>query len=320
MILLLKYKHTSQVLSATVYFLIPHDIHLLDLSGAVQVFQESATYGAPYNIRFIGDKARTHSSAGLDLAGITHFTKIKIAAHDIVIVPGSTVASIDRAPRPMLEWIAQCYQNGVTLCSICTGAFLLAKAGVLNGKACTTHWRYTDLLQQRYKQANVLRNRLYVKSGNVYTSAGIATGIDLALFLLEERHGKRLASQVAKELVVYIRRDGADEQDSIFLQHRDHTDEKIHAVQDWIARHLSKKLSLDTLADVAHTSPRNLTRVFKKETGLTISQYQNAIRVEKAKSLLAHSSYKLAYVAKLCGLNSTKHLRALIQNSTFKME
>jgi transcriptional regulator GlxA family with amidase domain len=215
----------------------------------------------------------------------------------------------------MLEWVARCHQQGITLCSICTGAFMLAKAGVLQDKECTTHWRYTEQLQQRYKRLKVLRNRLYVKSGNVYTSAGIATGIDLALFLLEERHGKRFASQVAKELVVYIRREGAEEQESIFLQHRDHIDEQIHAVQDWIARNLSKKLSLDTLADMAHTSPRNLTRIFKKQTGLTISQYQNSIRVEKAKSLLANSNYKLDHIAKLCGLHTTKHLRILIQKS-----
>jgi transcriptional regulator GlxA family with amidase domain len=155
-----------------------------------------------------------------------------------------------------------------------------------------------------------------VKSGNVYTSAGIATGIDLALFLLEERHGKKLASQVAKELVVYIRREGREEQESIFLQHRNHTDEKIHAVQDWIARNLSKKISLEMLSDIASTSPRNLTRIFKKETGLTVSQYQNTIRVEKAKSLLANSNYKLDHIAKLCGLNTSKHLRTLIQKST----
>ena len=307
-------------MSATVYFLITPDIHLLDLSGAVQVFQEAGTYGPPYKIRFIGDRPRINSSAGLGLAGITHFAKARVKATDIVIVPGCTVKSIDRAPRAMLEWVARCHQQGITLCSICTGAFLLAKAGILQDKECTTHWRYTDQLQQRYKRLKVLRNRLYVKSGNVYTSAGIATGIDLALFLLEERHGKRFASQVAKELVVYIRREGAEAQESIFLQHRDHTDEQIHAVQDWIARNLSQKLSLDTLADIAHTSSRNLTRIFKKETGLTISQYQNSIRVEKAKTLLANSNYKLDHIAKLCGLNTTKHLRTLIQNSRFKIQ
>jgi len=304
-------------LNTTVYFLIPHNIHLLDLSGSVQVFQEAADLGAPYTIRFIGDQARINSSAGLGLTGITPFAKVKVQATDIVIVPGCSVASIDRAPRAMLEWVATCYQKGITLCSICTGAFLLAKAGVLNSKECTTHWRYTDELQKRYKALIVLRNKLYVKSGNVYTSAGIATGIDLALFLLEERHGRRFASQVAKELVVYIRREGSDAQQSIYLQHRDHTDEKVHAVQDWIARNLSKKLSLDALADIANTSPRNLTRIFKKETGLTVLQYQNTIRVEKAKSLLA-SNHKLDYVAKLCGLNTAKHLRMLIQDSDTK--
>jgi transcriptional regulator GlxA family with amidase domain len=129
----------------------------------------------------------------------------------------------------MIEWVAKCHQKGITICSICTGAFLLAKAGILDDKECTTHWRYTEQLQQRHTRLKVLHNRLYVKSGNVYTSAGIATGIDLALFLLEERHGRRFASQVAKELVVYIRREGAEEQESIYLQQRDHTDEKIHA-------------------------------------------------------------------------------------------
>jgi transcriptional regulator GlxA family with amidase domain len=294
----------------------PHDVHLLDLSGPVQVFQEAGTYGVHYKLKFIGDRPRINSSAGLGLAGITHYAKAKIGANDLLIVPGCSVAGINQFPRTILEWIAKRYQQGTVICSICTGAFLLAKAGILNDKECTTHWRYTERLQQRHPRARVLHNKLYVKSENVYTSAGIATGIDLALFLLEERHGKKLASQVAKELVVYIRREGREEQESIFLQHRNHTDEKIHAVQDWIARNLSKKISLEMLSDIASTSPRNLTRIFKKKTGLTVSQYQNTIRVEKAKSLLANSNYKLDHIAKLCGLNTSKHLRTLIQKST----
>jgi transcriptional regulator GlxA family with amidase domain len=306
-------------MNRTIYFFIIEDVHLLDLSGAVQVFQEAREAGLPYTLQFIGDTPGLTSAAGLKIHDLTSFKKVEPSEHDIIVVPGYDVRKSDISNlEPFSIWLRKFEKKGVTICSVCTGAFLLAKAGLLNNKKCTTHWKHTAKLQKDYPQAQVLENKLYVKSGNIYTSAGIATGIDLALFLLEEHHGKAAASTIAKELVVYIRREGTDTQESVYLQYRNHTDEKIHQVQDWIVRNLNKKLSLHILADKAHTSPRNLTRIFKQHTGITLSDYQNNVRIEKAKKLLSASDYKLEHIAQLCGFNTAKQLRILLTKQLHK--
>jgi transcriptional regulator GlxA family with amidase domain len=299
-------------LSPTVYFFIPHHVHLLDLAGPLEVFREASSH-VHYNIRFVADQPEHTSFSGLGLHDLAGYYQTKTTASDIIIIPGFNFHSLVPDDFQLFfDWLKKCHQKGTTICSICTGAFLLARSGLLDDLECTTHWRFTERLQKEFPKLRVLKDKLYVKSGSLYTSAGVVTGIDLALFLLEERHGKALALKVAKELVVYIRREGNASQQSVFLQHRSHADETVHVIQDWISRNLHLKLSLYALAEMVNTSPRNLTRIFRKQTGITISAYQNAIRVERAKSLIATSQYKMEYIARLCGLRSPKQLRALL--------
>src|SRR6056297_2178490 len=125
----------------------------------------------------------------------------------------------------------------------------------------TTHWRFIETLGKNFPSLKVLDNRLFVKSGNIHTSAGVTTGIDLALFLIEERHGEITAIKIAKELAVYLRREGTDEQKSVYLQFRNHHDQKIHIIQDWLIHNLDKRATIETLADLVHISPRSLTRI-----------------------------------------------------------
>jgi len=199
-----------------------------------------------------------------------------------------------------------------------TGAFLLAESGLLNDKQCTTHWRFIDRLQLKFPRVQAQKNKVFVKSDNIYTSAGVTTGIDLALFLIEKKHGKLTAIKIAEELVVYIRRKGMDEQQSVYLQFRNHQDQKVHIVQDWIIHNLDKTATITSLAELVHISPRNLSRIFKKITGTTIGQYRTVLRIEKAKSLANNSGYKMEYIAQLCGFKSAKQLRTILDSASKK--
>jgi len=302
-------------LKTTVYFYIPKDISLLDLSGVVEVFQEANNLGFDYQLKFVSSETSIKSNSGLELSSLIHFSKTAPQKDDIVIISGFSTQQIDLITEDDLffNWLHKASANKTTICSVCTGAFLLAKSGLLDHKECTTHWKLLEKLKNDFPLLKPQKNTLFTKSENIYTSAGIVTGIDLALFLIEERHGKDITNKIAKELVVYKRRNGTDEQESVYLQNRSHRDEKIHTIQDWIIYNLEKTSTIDSLADLVYVSPRNLTRIFKKETGITIAEYRTKLRIEKAKSLLANSDYKIEHIAHLCGYKTSKQLRAVLE-------
>jgi transcriptional regulator GlxA family with amidase domain len=218
-----------------------------------------------------------------------------------------------RAEKSFFKWIAQCADKNVNTCSICTGAFFLGEAGLLDGRECTTHWRRTDELKTRFPEAKVLGDILYVKSDNIYTSAGISAGIDLALAILEYLKGPNFAHKVARGLVVYHRRDPSHSQKSIYLDFRNHINPKIHEVQDFLINNLAKENSIETLAEMVAMSPRNLSRVFKESTGLTIVEFLTALRRETAKTLLNNPDYTIDYIASQCGFKSARQLQRILK-------
>ncbi|WP_051662763.1 GlxA family transcriptional regulator [Flavobacterium sp. KJJ] len=303
-------------LKATVYFYIPKEVSLLDLSGVVEVFQEANNLGLNYELKFVSTESSIISNSGLALSSLLHFTETAPQKNDFIIVSGfSTHQLMKLKDEPLFfEWLHQANKNQTSICSICTGAFLLAKSGLLDHKECTTHWKLISKLEKDFPLLKPQKNTLFTKSDNIYTSAGIVTGIDLALFLIEEKHGKDTTNAIAKELVVYKRRNGTDEQESVYLQNRNHRDEKIHTIQDWIIYNLEKTSTIDFLADLVYVSPRTLTRIFKKETGVTIAAYRTKLRIEKAKSLLANSDYKIEHIAHLCGYKTSKQLRVILDD------
>lgn len=295
-----------------VFFYINSGTHILDLAGAVQVFHEATNYGIDYDIRYISDNIHQKSSANLGFTHLEIFTSIEILPTDIIVIAGFSLKELPKGNLLLFKWLKIANDLKATICSVCTGCFLLGEAGLLDGKECTTHWNFTERLQTGYPLSKVLKNRLFVKSGNIYTSAGIATGIDLALFVLEERHGAKFAYQIARELVVYIRRDGSEKQDSIYLQYRQHINNSIHEIQDWIIHHLDEKIKIEQLAERVFMSPRNLTRLFKATTGITIGDYLDLLRVEKAEQLLKED-YKMEAIAQSCGFQSTNQLRSILK-------
>jgi transcriptional regulator GlxA family with amidase domain len=285
------------------------------LSGVLQVFQEAKYLGFNYDLKFISNQPSIRSSSGLQLSSLMDFRKTNPTKNDLVFISGSSTHQTGQFNEDLsfFDWLKRANANQTTICSICSGALLLAKSGLLDNKACTTHFSLIKKLKKDFPLLKTQGNTLFTKSENIYTSAGVVTGIDLALFLIEERHGKQIANQVAKGLVVYKRRHATDEQESVYLQNRSHQDEKIHTIQDWIIHNLDKASTIEHLAELVHVSPRNLTRFFKKQTGVTIAEYRTKLRIEKAKSLLVNSEYKVEHIANLCGYKTSKQLRMVLE-------
>lgn len=225
---------------------------------------------------------------------------------DIVFIPGLDPeilfeAKFLRDCLPLFYWLRRQLASGTTICSVCTGAFLLAEAGILRQRECTTHWDYLERFSQQFPEARLLGNRLFVRDGTIYTSAGVTSGIDLALHMIEDLIGARVAADIARDLVVYLRRSSDAPQLSVFLRYRNHLDENIHTAQDYLAQHLSGDCHLSTIAGHVNMSPRNLSRRFRQRTGLSVGAYLELIRVEKANQLLARGE-QVTVVASAIGV------------------
>jgi len=218
-----------------------------------------------------------------------------------------------RAEKDFFNWLKEQSNKKVLVCSVCNGAFALGYAGLLNDTECTTHWRRIEQLQTTFPKAKVLTDILFKKSNNIYTSAGISSGIDLALFILEELKGAFFTHKVARGLVVYYRRNDNHTQKSIYLDYRNHINPKIHEVQDYMINNLSADNSVEELADLVAMSPRNLSRVFKEKTGTTIVEYLTLLRIEFAKTLVNNPEYTIEYIASQCGFKSARQLQRILK-------
>ena len=296
-----------------VLFLILPGVELLDFAGPLQALHEATALGCPYRIHACSPQPEAATDQGPVLARLEPLPDP--AAGDLVFVPGSPAFHRARPEPGVLAWLREADRAGARICSICTGAFLLGEAGLLDGRECTTHWAYVDTLQERFPRARVLGSRLFVTSGRVTTSAGIVAGVDMALDLLDQAHGPRLAARVARELVVYIRRDGGHSQRSIYLDYRDHLHQGIHELQDWLAEHPGEDRPLAQLAPLAGMSVRNLTRQFRAATGISLSEYITRLKLERARHLMRDPGLSLEAVADQSGLGEARRLRRLWQQA-----
>ena len=302
-----------------IYFLFVPKTHPLDIIGPAQLFYECKDNGADLNLFFVSTTERTEldSSLGLGFSKLTPYQDLELKDGDTVVIPGIefdllTATDFRIECQPFYRWLRTQYANGVTLVSICTGAFLLGESGLLKGKKATTHWKTFDTFEEKFPDTQLLKNKLFVENDRIYTSAGMLSGIDLCLYLVEKEFGIKFAIEIAKEVVIYFRRGETDPQLSIFLQYRNHLDDRIHNAQDYISNHLKTPFTIDDIAESVHMSARNLTRLFKKTTGITIGHYLSKLRVEQSIQLLAEG-YTIDYAAENCGLSSTNQLRALLK-------
>lgn len=231
---------------------------------------------------------------------------------DTVIIAGRGIYN-QHIPPHILDWIKTLAKKSpkTRIASVCAGAFILAETGLLNGRRATTHWMLCDQMAIQYPEIKVENDPIFIKDGNFYTSAGISTGIDLTLGLVEEDLGRDLAMEIARILVLYLKRPGSQSQFSTILKSQSTDNLPINEIVQFIQEHLSEDLSVEVLADRLSMSSRNFSRVFTKETGIPPAKYVEKVRVEAARRRLEESNLSLDQVAEECGLINANGLRRL---------
>lgn len=297
-------------------FIIPPNVELLDLAGPLQVFREAQLNGLEIEIKYYSFQPDIISAAGIAFSKIEHYKNADVKEGDFLFIPGLHVETLKRdddTEEPFIKWLQKCFEKKVIICSVCNAAFILGQAGLLDNKECTTHWRSVGLLQDLYPKAKVLDDVLFVKDDNIYTSAGISAGIDMSLDILEELKGPLFTHQVARGLVIYQRRSNDHSQASIYLDYRNHINPKIHEVQDHLIKNIGKENTIENLASLVAMSPRNLTRVFKNKTGITIWEYLTRLRTERARMLLNDPSNTIEAIAAQCGFKSARQLQRILK-------
>jgi transcriptional regulator GlxA family with amidase domain len=295
-----------------VAFLLVPGLHLLDLAGPAQAFGTAANLGCGYQLRYVAEQEDVPTAQGVTVKAVTDWPEL--AKDDLIIVPGWRSVPVMAGTGPLadatLSALASHHANGGTVASVCAGADALGRAGLLDGRRCTTHHDIQDELARRYPRATVVRDVLYVVDGRIATSAGIASGIDLALHLIAVRDGPAAAARVAREMVVYARRNGDEQQASAMLRHRSHLSDTAHRAQDHIEARFADPLSLTGLAGTCSVSERTLTRKFASATGLTPLRYQQLLRLERAEHLIGHGATVEA-AARAVGFADARMLRRL---------
>ena len=246
------------------------------------------------------------------VAGIDELPRI--GQGDLVVVPGFALHNA-KPPVALVEWLRESVANGAHAGAISTGAFVLGEAGLLAERNCTTHWKYLDALETLFPTARVRRDRLVVMDGPVMTSASVASGVDIALWFVEQHFGPRLAGRVAREMVVPLRRDGVESHDSVSLDYRTHGHSGVHRVQDYLLANVERKTRIPELAAIAQMGTRTLTRAFRSSTGLSIAEYRSKIRLEAARTMLKDPKATVRQVAETVGFNDARQLRRVWKNA-----
>ncbi len=284
---------------------------LLDFAGTSETLRVAAEFGAPFLIHHVGPVDRPLTSLGLSLGGVQPLPA-RLPAGAIVIIPGGERSARDyRRPEALVAagWLAGAVGPRQLLCTVCSGAFLAAEAGLLVDHTCTTHHSLTARLAREHPRLRVVENRIFVRDRNVLTSAGVTAGVDLALHLVSELAGPRVAVETARHLVLYARRAGGDPQLSPWLLHRNHIDPRVHEAQDLVIRDPAHGWTVPELAVRVHTSPRHLDRLFQAYAGIAPLAYLRKIRAALARQLLADPGASVEQVAEMVGFSSAEQLR-----------
>ncbi|WP_445397513.1 GlxA family transcriptional regulator [Streptomyces sp. LE64] len=294
----------------TVLVLLFDGVQSLDVTGPTEVFNgASYALGDPtggYRVRTAAPDGRpVRTSSGLLLVPDTDLAGAP-SAH-VLVVPGGDGEG--PAQESVVAWLREHGAGAERLVSVCTGAVLLARAGFLDGRRATTHWAYCDALAREHPAVTVDPDPIFVRDGAIATSAGVTAGIDLALALVEEDHGREVALTIARHLVVYLRRPGNQAQFSAALAAQTASRAPLREVQRWVVEHPAADLSVDALAARAALSPRHFARAFRAETGVTPGRYVERVRVEHARRLLEETADGIEEVSRRCGYRTPEALR-----------
>jgi transcriptional regulator GlxA family with amidase domain len=297
----------------TIVFLAAPQTQILDVAGPFQIFVRAAELyakehperGRPYKVVLASTTRRRSvtTNCGLHLAGASVFRQLRGPIDTLLIAGGSGVEQA-ADNEELLHWLRRVAPRVRRVGSVCTGAFLLGAAGLLDGKRAVTHWKWASDLASRFKRTTVDPDPIFIRDGNTYTTAGVTAGMDLALALVEEDLGSPMALSVAREMVLYLRRAGGQSQFSAALALQASDRREIGDLRAWVLENLHRELPVASLADRAGMSPRHFARAFRKDTGTTPARFVEHVRVEAARRRLEESRDKLAKVASDCGFGS----------------
>jgi len=289
---------------------------ILDITGPYEVFsfanmilqKEGITQEAAYTIALLAEQpGPVITMTGLQIIADQSFNQIDIS-FDTLLIPGGD-PKVLLANRRVVELINEMEPKVRRLVSVCTGAFLLAESGLLDGCKATTHWNYCTEFTEKYPRVNLEPDRIFIKEGNILTSGGITSGIDLSLALVEEDWGQKVALAVAQFLVVYLKRSGGQSQFSSYLTREASKHCGIRDLQSWIMQNPEEDLRVDSLADRMAMSSRNFSRLFLSETGMTPAKFVEMSRIDAARNLLELTNFPISTIANSCGLKDSENMR-----------
>lgn len=299
----------------------------LDIVGPLQVFasanDELVRMGRPkaYDVVVVAEmQGPIQTSCGVRLYADVSASDLDFGVVDTLLVPGGDGICELRKNTKLINWIKSAEQHVARLGSVCSGALLLAEAGVLDGRMATTHWSRCAQMEREFPAVHMMGDRLhsYDPSGqdgdpHVFTSAGVTAGIDLALAIVEADLGRTLALSVARRLVMFLKRPGGQAQFSAYLTPEYGSTERLSRLLEWLPEHLDADLSLERLADRAGMSARTFSRVFTRDLGMSPARYIERVRVEAARALLQDNSLPISRVAAICGFRHPETLRRAFQ-------
>jgi transcriptional regulator GlxA family with amidase domain len=288
--------------------LIFEDFQLLDATGPIAAFEMPmrGISPAPYTLQVIAPVAGlVRSSSG---AIMLAEAMPRQPAYDTLIISGGAGTRAAMLDPTMQAFVRAAMKSARRVCSVCSGAYVLAQSGILDGKRCTTHWRRTPDFQKRYPKALLEPDRIYTRDGKIWTSAGISAGIDLSLALIADDLGEEVARKAAQELVVYHRRPGGQSQFSALLD-IERTEGRFTSLLGWARERLDEALTVEELAAHANMSPRNFARAFTAETGVTPAKAVERLRLEAARERVEHSAEPIECVARDVGFGDPERMR-----------
>ncbi|NUT77704.1 helix-turn-helix domain-containing protein [Pseudomonas sp. C1C7] len=308
--------------SRLIVFLAYPEMGLLDLTGAQTVFWAASKYMNARNLpgytlhtaSLAGGLMHTAEGLAVNTVALSDFDARTI---DTLIAPGApNILQAMNHSLDLVAWLAEASGKAKRTASVCSGTFLLAEAGLLEGRRAATHWLMCDMLKERYPAIEVDSDAIFVKQDAIWTSAGVSAGIDLALALVEEDCGREVALLVAREMVVFLKRPGGQAQYSQLLKSQTSESAAFDELHLWISHNLAtENLTVETLAQQVQMSPRNFARVYKLKTGRTPAKAVEVLRVEAARRLLEESERNIDQISRLCGFGDEERMRLTFQRN-----
>lgn len=284
----------------------PPPVQVLDVTGPLEVFESSTGYKVEVGTPDEGQVLQT--SRNLALTNAIPLRELN-GPIDTLVIAGGVGAEEGRYDREFLDWLVDAASRSRRIACICTGAFVLAATGLLDGRRAVTHWEFCDRLAREFPQVKVTPDPIYLKDGAIYTSAGITAGIDLSLALVEEDHGHEESLRIARHLVMFLVRPGGQAQFSHMLSRQAITSQPLRELQVWMLEHLREDLTVERLAERIGMSSRHFTRVCLRETKMNPGQFVERMRVETAQQLMSSSALGLKQIADECGFGSADSMR-----------